>query len=389
MFAKMSQDTKLLVSLLLPFFFNSCAHSVYLVYGIMLKNYGFTHQTTGWILGIAFLTAMAARPLGGWLLENFGIRRTLVWSATFSFVGCSLLFFKESTILLLIGRAVSGVGFGVYSTGIFSYQSLFVPEKKRGAMLSLLTIGGALPMIIVAPLGEWLLLTSRHTIYLALAPVLCVLCFVLGGRVGSAAAEEMRGRSEKPWGAYNELFSSRTFLFLIFTGTLIALLDAFIVSFSLFAVEKGLIASYFLTSQAIVAVLVRLAGSRLLNVLPRAVLLAPCGILMAFAVILVSLFPTNGVFVMGGIIFGIGIGTGWPMYLALIGDLLSPALRPKGTVMALIFFNAGFFLTPLIVGYFLPLFGTGRTFIMIALVAGGTLALLEIFYWLPSYAKAK
>ncbi|MCL2010141.1 MAG: MFS transporter [Synergistaceae bacterium] len=389
MFAKMSQDTKLLVNIFLPFFLIYSVQHVYLIYGNLLQSYEISHEATGWILGVYFLAAMLVRPLGGWLLENFGIRRTLVWSGMLSFIGCSLFFFKQSVFPLFIGRAISGAGFGIYTTGLFSHQALCVSEKMRGAMFSLLVVGGILPISTVTPLGEWLLLGSRETLYLAIGPALSAACCFLGGRVNVAAAGETRGGGEKSWGTYGVLFSSRPFLFLVFTGTTIALVDAFIVNISLLALEKGLAASYFLVSLSISAVVVRLAGSPLQNTLPRVALLAPCGILMSCSMILASFFPASGVFVAAGILFGVGIGAGWPMYHALIGDLLDPPLFPKGTATALLLYDAGYFVTPLTVGYFLPRFGTSGTFMAISLAAGGALVFIEVFYWLPLYWKSR
>jgi MFS family permease len=250
-------------------------------------------------------------------------------------------------------------------------------------------------MGIVAPLGEWLLYSSRNMLYLAIGPILSVLCCFFGGRVkiqATAASQEMHrdlGDSGKKWGSYSGLFSSRSFLFLILTGIIIALVDALIITLSLLTSEKGLMVSYFFASASITALLVRLPGASILNALPRIPLLAPCGILMSLSMILVSFFPSNSALIAGGLLFGIGLGAGWPMYQALISDLLEPLLRPKGTATALLLYDTGFFITPLIVGYFLPRYGTSGTFAAIALTAGIALVFLEILYWLPLYRKLR
>ena len=88
MFVKMSQDVKLLISLFLPFFLIYSVQHVYLIYGNLLQSYGISPEATGWILSGYFLAAMAIRPLGGWLIENFGIRKTLVCGGMLSFIGC-------------------------------------------------------------------------------------------------------------------------------------------------------------------------------------------------------------------------------------------------------------------------------------------------------------
>jgi MFS family permease len=204
-----------------------------------------------------------------------------------------------------------------------------------------------------------------------------------------AAMEAAPGGNEKSWGTYGGLFSSRSFLFLILTGTVIALVDALTINICLFTADKGLVTSYFFVNISITALAVRLLGAPLLNVLPRVALLAQCGILMSCSIILVSFRPSNSTLAVGGILFGVGLGAGWPMYHALIGDLLSPALLPKGTATALLLYDIGFCLTPLIVGYFSPRFGIAETFAAIALVAGSILVLIEVLYWLPLYWKSR
>jgi MFS family permease len=401
---KISQDVKILISLFLPFFLIHGVQQIYLTYAILLhEGYGFSYEMTGWIIGIYSLAALLIRPLGGWLLENFGIRKILVWSAALSVIGCSLFFTSESDALLLIGRnmsiaafgidliepaalllvgrAMSGAAFGIYSMGLFSHQALCVSEKRRGAMFSLLVAGSILPMGAIAPLGEWLLYSSRNMIYLAIGPALSLLCCFFGGRVNEAA-EQVEPSAPR---SYSALFSHRPFLFLVITGAVIALVDALLITLSLLAADKGLVISYFLAAAAVTAFVVRLPGATILNALPRVPLLAPCGILMALSMILVSFFPSNGALIAGGILFGAGLGAGWPMYHALISDLLQIQLRPKGTAMALLLYDIGFFITPLIVGYLLPRFGTSATFAGIALTAGGILVLLEMFYWLPFF----
>ena len=387
MFVKMSQDVKLLISLFLPLFLIYGVQHVYLVYGNLIQSYGISHEATGWILSVYFLAAMAIRPLGGWLLENFGIRKTIVCGGMLSFIGCSLFFFKQPVALLLLGRAMSGAGFGICSTGLFSYQGLCVSEKMRGAMFSLLVVGGVLPISTITPIGEWLLLNSHDTLFFAIGPILSALCCYLGGRINVTATGQMRYKEDKPWGTYSELFSSRTFLFLVLTGTIIGLVDALMISISLLSAEKGIAASYFLASLSIAAVTVRLAGSPILNVIPRIVLFAPCGILMSCSVIFASFFPARSVFILTGALFGIGIGAGWPMYHSLIGDLLDAALLPKGSATALLLFDGGYFVTPLVVGYLLPHFGIAWTFASFSLTMIGALLLIEVFYWLPLYMK--
>jgi MFS family permease len=380
---KMSREGRALFGVFLPFFMIHCAEQVYFVYGNLLHGYGFSPQAIGWILGVFFMSVMAARALGSWTIENFGVGRTLVWSSIASFAGCSALFFHESIPLLFFGRVLAGAAFGVYTMGLFTYQAMTVPENTRGKDFALVVSGGILPIATVGPLGEWLLVHSFLSVYLSIGPILSLSCLLLGRKLGSVESAERKKSAVKHWGTYRELAASRKFVALVATGLLIAIVDAFIVSISILARERGILVSYFMASVSVTAVIVRVAGARALNALPRALVIAPCGMLMAGAALYMSITPSNLSFLVGGILTGLGIGAGWPLYHALIGDILEPALTPKGTAVALLVYDSGWFITPLLVGYASPVLGIAATFGALSLVAIVSLGLLHFLYWVP------
>ncbi|MDR1020014.1 MAG: MFS transporter [Synergistaceae bacterium] len=382
---KIHGEAMALFRVFLPFFAIHCTEQVYFVYGNALKGYGFSSQATGWILGIFFMAVMASRTFGGWAIENFGVRRTLVWSSLLSFAGCSLLYLKSFAAALFLGRIMAGAAFGVYTMALFSYQSITASDAKRGRDFAIVVCGGILPMATVCPVGEWLLARSMESAFLAIGPALSLVCWWLGKKIVTTPPRgaKKRGGTER-WGTYGDLLSSRAFLFLVATGILVSITDAFVVSISLLAAERGVIASYFLVSSAIVAVFVRSAGAKALNRLPRRLVIAPCGMLMAAAALYIALVPSNTSFLIGGVVTGVGIGAAWPLYHALLGDALEIPLRPKGTAVALLIYDLGWFFTPLLIGYASPALGIANTFRAISLFALVSLALMQYLYWAPA-----
>jgi MFS family permease len=378
---KISSNAKLLLSIFLPLYAIKCVEQVYFVYGNVIQAYGFLPQATGVILGSFYIAISIFTPVGGWMLENMGVRRTLALSSIASFAGCAMLFFSQNFPMLLAGRLLAGAASGVFSMALYSYQALSVTEKMRGASFAITVTGGMLPTATVTPAGEWLLSGGRLGAYLAVGPVLSVICFLLGRRVGvGKAASETSGKN---WGSYRDLVSIRPFVMLVATGTAMAFVDAATVSISLFAAENQIIASYFLASSSIAAVIVRLAGAPLMNRLPRSFCVGPCGMLMCGALLVVSTIPSNASFLLCGAIFGIGIGFGFPILLAALSDTLLPELRPKGTSTAIFLYNSGWVATPLLVGWLTPVLGLAHTFLALSLVAFSILAALLIFYWIP------
>lgn len=380
----MSPNAKLMLNIFLPFFAIHCMEQVYFVYGTVLQSYSLSPEIIGWILSCYFIAIMSIRPLGGWLLERFGVRKTLIGAGLLGFAGCSVLLFAKSIPFLLLGRILSGASFGVYGVGIFSYQAITLPPQKRGAALSLITSGGVLPMATITPLGEWFLIRGFTEAYLLLGPLCALACVYFGSKIGSPA---IAAKQKEDWGTYGELFSFRPYLVVLSSGAIMALLDASVVCMSLLAAERGLVASYFLTGSAVAAVIVRIAGSELIGLLPCMLVLSPGAVCMGLSLFAISAFPSNLLFLLGGIMFGVGIGFSWPLYLSLIADILPPILRPKGTATGLLMYDTGWILTPLITGYFMSVIGTAWTFRVLSLAGLSAALLIHIFYWVPLYRK--
>jgi MFS family permease len=376
---KLSPNTRLLVSIFIPLYVIHCVEQVYFTYGNVLQKYGLTPETTGLVLGSFFIAIMLMRPVGGWLLENLGIRRTMFVGSVVGFAGCSILFGSHSVPMLFAGRVLSGAAFGIYTMGLFSYQSLEVPEDARGMSFALTVSGGILPAATVTPIGEWLITNGWMKSYLAIGPILCVVCFMLGRKMKSAS----EGAAKKTWGKYRDLVFIRPFVMVALTGTMMALIDAATVSISLLALKHGLVTSYFMASYSVAALIVRLGGARVLNILPRSFCIAPCGMMMAGAIGAITYAPSNGAFLIWGALFGVGIGAGFPMLLASVSDALPPELMPKGAACALLLYDAGWAITPLIVGYMTPELGLERSFMALALVVFVAMSALMVFYWLP------
>lgn len=382
-----TDDVRLMISLFLPIYAIHCMEQIYFIYGSVAQSFGISSEMTGWVLSVFFIAIMAMRPIGSWLLENFGIKPTLMIATAIGMVGCIVLFFARGVPAIFVGRILSGASFGIYTIGIFSYQAIIIPAAMRGAVFAVVVSGGVLPTATITPVGEWLLMKGYLHAYLALGPITCLACWYLGRRVGTV---NVVSRDEKrAWGTYGELLSNRRFAVLACTGLTIALIDATTIGMSLYASEAGVITSYFLVSSSIAAVFVRVVGSKVLNALPRSFMIAPCGMFMAGALFFISVFPSNRTLLLAGLFFGVGIGAAWPMYLSLVSDTLPIELRPKGTAVALFLYDSGWFMTPLIVGYTSSLLGIAWTFRVLSLATLGVLVAAQLLYWAPSYFRKK
>ncbi|KAF8997938.1 hypothetical protein BGZ52_010938, partial [Haplosporangium bisporale] len=74
--------------------------------------------------------------IAGDLADYFGRRFTIVVGSAVFIVGVALQTASAGLVLLVIGRAVAGVGVGFVSAVIVLYMSEIAPKKVRGAIVS-------------------------------------------------------------------------------------------------------------------------------------------------------------------------------------------------------------------------------------------------------------
>jgi hypothetical protein len=73
-----SEDAKFLLSMFVLLYAIPCMEQIYFIYGNVLGSYGLSPQTTGNILG--FFRSHYVGEAGGRMIENLGIRRTMIAS---------------------------------------------------------------------------------------------------------------------------------------------------------------------------------------------------------------------------------------------------------------------------------------------------------------------
>lgn len=366
-----------------------CLEQMYFIMGPMVESKGISPQMTGWVLGIFFVGVVLFRPIGGLALERLGVRKTLIFSSLFGIVGSVLLaLFSANVPMLLFARLLSGLSFGGFVVAMLAHQALVIPAEMKGAAFALITTGGMLPMATVTPIAEWLLRSGYPAVYLWMGPVLALICLYLGSRVEGSDAK-VSAKKEVAWGKYSDLLKIRPFLLLAATALPMSLVDASVMCMASLAAEHNLIVSFFLSSAAIAGVLLRVVGARFLDRLPRDLLIAPALMMMSGGILGIALLPGNRTLLLGGVVFGVGIGMGFPVLLSLISDLLDRKLQPKGTVAIILTFDMGWILTPLFVGYLSSVAGIAWTLRLLALMGLLVACATHFWGWLPRHRRRK
>jgi MFS family permease len=153
------------------------------------------------------------------------------------------------------------------------------------------------------------------------------------------------------------------------------------------AADNNIFTSYFFISFAAAACVVRVPCSKLLGRLPRERCIALSGLLISLSVLCIALWPSNGSFLVGGIFFGIGIGSGWPIFHSMVSAALPVSLRPKGVAASLVMYDLGWCVTPVIIGWLTIRLGIAAAFIVLSIAVAAAQIALHIFFWLPESRK--
>jgi len=133
------------------------------------------------VVSIVLIGAMTGAIVGGVVADRIGRRATLVWAAGIFIVGSLLAPLAMNVTVLIVARAIIGLGIGFTSVTAPVYVSELAPPQSRGMLIGLyqlsLTIG-----IALADLVGYLLATQegwRWMFGLAVVPTVLFLAVVL------------------------------------------------------------------------------------------------------------------------------------------------------------------------------------------------------------------
>jgi sugar porter (SP) family MFS transporter len=108
------------------------------------------------VVSIVLIGAMVGALVGGMVADRIGRRATLVWAAGIFIVGSLLAPLAANVAVLIVARAIIGIGIGFTSVTAPVYVSELAPPQSRGMLIGLyqfaLTLGIALANLV----GYWL-----------------------------------------------------------------------------------------------------------------------------------------------------------------------------------------------------------------------------------------
>ncbi len=322
-----------------------------LILPLYLGHLDASRAEIGTIMGIASVGGLLLRPAAGWALDTIGRRPTLIAGTGVLAVGMLLTGLVDRIgPLIYISRILVGIGAGTLFTAYFTYVADLIPPARRTEGIALFGISGLAPMAINGVLGRidlpaaelrWVFPAVGVLVLLSLVPVLPL-------------AESRRpppSTAAPPVAVGRALLARRLWSVWLATVVFSGLVAVFMAFITVTAARRGIAtpADVWFT-YAGGAVAVRLFGARLpARVGPRN-MVAPALALYVGACLLAASASSGGMFVLAGLLAGLGHGYCFPVLTGQVVDRVPERNRGSGLAA----FTAQWELSALA---FTPLFG--------------------------------
>jgi MFS family permease len=329
---------------------------------IYLVRLGSSEIETGVLLGVFFFFSLLCRPFVG-----KGLLRTP--ERTFMIIGSCLYGLASIAYLLappfwpfFAVRILHGIGFGFFHTASFTFIANTVSKAHRGQSLGYFSLSMTLSAALAPSIG--MLLINRYDFM-----ILFLSCFGLSlctlmttNQLGKTQGAPMQAHSPEKGGFLNRkaIAPSITNAISLFIWGAIA---AF---FPLYAIDHGVTnPGLFFTTVAIMLLLGRSLGSRILDLYKREKVIVPCLATYVVAMAVLAFSKTLPMFILVGVIWGAGNAFLMPSLVAYTLDREGSSPGPAmGTFTAIS--DLGISLGPVIMGAVIHLSGYPVMFLGLA-----------------------
>jgi MFS family permease len=289
------------------------------------RDHGYSLQSVGFFVGIAFVIQIGATLLVGPLIDRKGARLALRLGPALYLLASFLFLLSATPMAITLARLLQGLGIALILPAAYAVVPTLIPARYLGTALGAFGVFQNLALAVGPPLGLWLLAHGADVLFTAAAAAAALgmgLSLLL--RVGEARQAE--GPLFKYRAAWTPLLAL-TFLTIVYWGVVTAYLPIHVPPRLIPAV------GWFFTADAIGVLVFRIPAGFLADRFgPRRLFLAGIGVTVC-AIGLILLPPSWWTLVLAG--SGTGAGAALLIPPTLIELQKRSDDRDRGTAMAL------------------------------------------------------
>jgi MFS family permease len=327
---------------------------------------------SGLFLGFLTYASAISAPLTGALADRMGQRRILIVSslalATFS-IGYAIIPSYRVVLVLVI---VHGVFWSGLLSASASYMTGLLPESRRAEGIGYWGLSTVAAMAVAPTVGLWIYKRGGWVSLCAVGTMLNLIMAAIAWNLkrpqaGNGALKRTGGLLE--W----RVLVTSVSLFLYSFGY------GGITSFTALYADANAVTpkSIYLTSLAITILVIRPFAGRLGDRWGYKRVFVPCLVLISVGLAILSIGGTRPWMVLSAVVFGIGFGTAYPVYVGYVMQGIDPDRRGAAFGAILAAFDTGVGSGSTVMGWLIQRFGFSSAF-----AAAAGLSALALPYFL-------
>jgi len=348
---------------------------------IYLSKLNTPETEIGLLIGTSSVSSLLLRPFMGRALLRTP-ERNFMLAGAFLFLLCAIAYiFLLPFWPFLMVRVLHGFGFALFYTASTTFIANISPEAHRGQSIGYFFLAFNFAFALAPSLGMFLINNFNFTILFLVCTALCFCSMILTTQLVKREIPFLESSTSE-----DRSFLSRKALppaiLAFFTHIIWGALTAF---FPLYAFENGMKnPGLFFATFAIMLILGRMFGGRVLDLYNREKVIFPCLLTYIMATLILAFSKTIPMFILVAVIWGAGNAFAFPAFVAYAIDLAGSSRGPAlGTFTALSDLGVG--LGAVIMGVVLRL--TNFKMMFLCLSFTGIVNFLYFYFFVMRRAK--
>ncbi len=345
------------------FTFTSVFHILIPTLPIYLSRSGSSEVEIGILIGILGVSSLVLRPFVGRALLKIP-EKTFMSTGALIFALTSIAYLLSSPFWpFLMVRVFQGIGMAFFYTASVTLIANISPEAHRGQSLSYFYLAFNISFALNPALGMLLINQFSFTLLFLFCLGLSLCSLFLTTRLGKTQIESLEDMSNRD-GSFLSRQALPSAIIVFFAHIIWGALTAF---FPLYSLDQGVAnPGFFFAAYAIVIILGRALGGKILDLYSREKVILPCLATYIISMALLAFSKTLPMFILVAVIWGVGNAFLIPSLVAYVVERAGSSRGPAiGTFTAI--GDLGIALGPVIMGIVLRLTSYPIMFLCLAL----------------------
>lgn len=290
--------------------------SVFFLFPLILSLKGYEPMAVGSAWIIFEFVLLGTRGWVNRFLTARGTRLGMLAGALLLAFGVLVLFADLPYGMILLGRSLMGAGWGLFYIANTLHQARVLPPQLVGRGFGIAGLAPLLPQLGLIPIAEWLVLNNHPGFVYAVSLVGCIMALAFAWKLSGEKPGEISHLSLRE--CLQDSWKVPHLKAILLSGSIFAFAAAGIMPYVANAArEWGIAGSSFLWSEALAALATRLFWGGWVDRYGKR-LLFPSFFCISIGALISMILGTTPAFLLGGILYGVGMGLAYPLLYALL-----------------------------------------------------------------------